>query len=323
MANKTLQIGIIGRHFGSNVHAAAFRLSNRCDVVANASRDWHSIVENPEIDAISIAVPPKAQTEIARRALELKKHVLMEKPATADRKAAADLLELAQKNHVTAMIDFELPFMKTWIEAKKKLDDGEIGRLENVQITWKTLSFSKGEYDSSWKFNAADGGGMLSNFGSHVFNYVEHFFGRAQSLRCERQFVTHSGNIKLDVAVDLTMLTRTKVPITVKMDGRGAKPLHRIEITGNRGTLTLENMGSDYVSGFILKKGRDVVATEKHASEHGDGRIWAVHQVINRFLESAETGKLNAPSLYDAVRSEELIELAAKSNTIGQEVPAL
>ncbi len=322
MASKTFQIGIIGRHFGSNVHAAAFRLSNRCDVIANASRNWKSIVENPEIDAISIAVPPQAQSEIARRALELKKHVLLEKPATADRLAAVALLELAQKNHVTAMIDFELPFMKTWIDAKKRLDDGEIGRLENVQITWKTLSYSKGEFDASWKFNTALGGGMLSNFGSHVFNYVEHFFGRVQTVRCERQFITHSGKIRLDVALNLNLQTRGKVPVTIKMDARGTKPLHRIEIIGNRGTLTLENTASDYVSGFVLKKGREIIATEKHASEHGDGRIWAVHQVINRFLESAETGKLNSPSLFEAVRSEELIELAAKADASNQEVPA-
>jgi predicted dehydrogenase len=104
------------------------------------------------------------------------------------------------------------------------------------------------------------------------------------------------------------------------MDGRGPKPLHRIHIRGTNGSLTLENATSDYVSSFILKKDGAKVADEKQALLSDDGRIWATHQVVNRFVESIKTGKLNSPTLADGVRTEELMKWALQSSRTRQEV---
>lgn len=321
MAN-TLQIGVIGRHFGANVHAAAFRLNSGCDVVAVGSHEWRMIVENPRIDAVSIAVPPQTQVEIARHALEKKKHVFLEKPISGNYTAAESLLELSKQSKSIAMVDFELPFLNSWMMAKKIIDSGDIGRIENVEVNWTTVSYSKGEYTSSWKFDSSSGGGLLCNFGSHVFNYIEHFFGRIVSINCRRTFVTHSSDMQLDVALELNLKTQPGTNISVLMDGRGRKPLHRIEIIGNRGVLLLENTASDYVSGFVLKKDGKELANEKPSLEYPDGRIWAVGQVVDSFIKSILDGTLRSPSLHDGCRSEELIEFANKSDRQHKELVA-
>lgn len=320
MANKTLRIGIIGRHFGNNVHAPAFQQHPDCQLAGVASRDWRALVQDPSVDAVSIAVPPPVQRQIALSILELKKHVLFEKPLTGDFGIAQILAEKAKEAKVVAMVNFELPFMKTWIEAKRLIDKGHVGRLSNVDITWTAMSYSRGEFDASWKFNPLEGGGLLNNFGCHVFNYVEHFFGRIIAMTCEQELVTHGNNIKLDVGVTLNLKTKMGLPISVKMDGRGPKPLHRIHITGTNGSLTLENTASDYISGFVLKKDGAVVANEKQALLNDDGRIWATHQVVKCFVDSIKTGKLNSPTLTDGVRAEELMKWALQSSRTRQEI---
>lgn len=297
-----IKVGVVGRHFGANVHAPALRLAG-FEVDGIRSHDWQTFLDDPSVQAISLAVPPFIQVNIAAEAFRRKKHVLLEKPVSANLEKARELLALAKKSRVIAMVDFELPLLKSWTAAKKRIDAGELGRLKAVNITWTTMSFSEGRYEDQWKHDSERGGGMLNNFGPHIFNYLEHFFGRVALLSCQRQFVTH-GAISLDLTANLKFKTKEAVPIQVKLDGRGPVPLHRIEIKGELDEIILENKSADYVKGFT---------GENEAAEQKDGRIWAVHLVAKRFLEAIQTGKSASPSLEEGLRAEELLEEARRA----------
>jgi len=77
----------------------AFRAQQRCEVYAlagtNLARvaelahaanvpkaygDWRALIDDPAVDAVSIATPPSVQAQIAIHALELGKPVFAEKP---------------------------------------------------------------------------------------------------------------------------------------------------------------------------------------------------------------------------------------------------
>ena len=98
-----IRVGIVGSNYGRTVVLPAFRADPRCEVVAlagsDASRvaefaraagvprgvgDWRTLVDDPTIDAIAIAVPPDLQPEIALRALDCGKPIFVEKPLAAD-----------------------------------------------------------------------------------------------------------------------------------------------------------------------------------------------------------------------------------------------
>ena len=63
------------------------------------------IINDPAIDAIAVATPVFTHFEIARRALEAGKHVLIEKPMTSTSDQAKKLIELAGKKGLVLMVD--------------------------------------------------------------------------------------------------------------------------------------------------------------------------------------------------------------------------
>src|SRR5262249_39066122 len=87
-----IRVGVVGLGFGA-LPGAAFRRDPRGEVVAGWGRDeararaaaeklgvpaaradWRRLVEDPRIDAVSLAVPAPAQLEIGRAALAAGKH---------------------------------------------------------------------------------------------------------------------------------------------------------------------------------------------------------------------------------------------------------
>src|SRR5687767_12278265 len=63
------------------------------------------IIYDKEIDAIVVATPVFTHFELAKKALENGKHVLIEKPMTSSVAQAEELIELAEQKGLTLMAD--------------------------------------------------------------------------------------------------------------------------------------------------------------------------------------------------------------------------
>ena len=196
-----IRVGIVGCNYGRTVLLPAFRTDPRCDVVAlagtdatrtaqlareaNVARgtgDWAALVEDRAVDAVAVAVPPGLQPEVARRALDLGKPVFVEKPLAADLAGAQAMLDSALRSRRPTMIDFNFPELPAWRRAKAMLDAGAVGRLRHVVVTWNVENQATRLRLKSWKTNGAGGGGLLGNFVSHCFHYLEWFCGPISGL---------------------------------------------------------------------------------------------------------------------------------------------
>ncbi|MGA7937615.1 MAG: Gfo/Idh/MocA family oxidoreductase, partial [Kovacikia sp.] len=198
-----IQVGVVGIGFGQQVHVPAFQLDDRCQVralcastveraaevakrlqVDRALGSWQELVADPTIAAISIATPPAAQEEIAIAALSQGKAVFCEKPLTRSLEAAQKLASLAQRAGVANMVDFEFPEIDEWQRAKAILDQGGIGNLRHIAVSWNVETYANRMGLSSWKTRMEDGGGTLYSFVSHIFYYLEWFAGPIRRLVC-------------------------------------------------------------------------------------------------------------------------------------------
>src|SRR5215467_14390488 len=163
-------VGIVGCNYGRTVLIPAFRQDPRCEVVALAGTDaartaglaraanvarglgsWQAMVEEPAVAVIAVAVPPDLQPAIAQRALDLGKPVFLEKPLAADLAGARAILESARQSARPAIIDLNFPELPSWQRAKAILDDGAIGRLRNVVVTWNFANRASRLRLDSWK----------------------------------------------------------------------------------------------------------------------------------------------------------------------------
>lgn len=101
--------------------------------------DWRDIVNDPEIDVVSICTPNNIHAEIAIAALNAGKHVLCEKPIAStleDAKAMAEAAKKAAQKGIIAMNAYQYRRVPAIDLAKKFIDEGSIGKILNVRCTY-------------------------------------------------------------------------------------------------------------------------------------------------------------------------------------------
>ena len=337
-----IRVGIIGIGFGQQVHIPAFRLDSRAQVTAiaassceraaevasrlgisRAARDWQEMIADPCIDAISIAVPPLLQPVIAAAALACGKPVFCEKPVAITETAARVIAEAARHAAVANVVDFEFPEIPEWREAKKLIDSGVIGGLRHVTVNWNVETYASRMKLVSWKTTTEMGGGTLYSFASHTLHYLEWFAGPVSGLSARLGFAP-GGERTGDTCVALAMQLDSGASASVFISsdaflGSG----HRIEFYGDEGSLRLENLTSDYGSGFRLWLATRTTGSwepvDTPVSPHGgDGRIAAVASLVRRFLDWIESGVPARPDFAQALRVQALLQAARRSHQSGE-----
>jgi len=107
----------------------------REDIARNVAKQygvkWYTDLEkaftNTNIEAVSICTPTVTHYDLAKQAIELGKHVLVEKPMTNTVDEAKELIRLSKLNGTKLTVGFVERFNSAIKEALKRTSDGEIG----------------------------------------------------------------------------------------------------------------------------------------------------------------------------------------------------
>jgi myo-inositol 2-dehydrogenase/D-chiro-inositol 1-dehydrogenase len=103
---------------------------------ATATLDYQDILRNPDISVVYICTTPEDNHyPIARDCLRAGKHVLLEKPIALEFWEADELITLAKRNNVKFTIGYSQRFNPKIAYAKKKIDDGTLGRVVSVMVS--------------------------------------------------------------------------------------------------------------------------------------------------------------------------------------------
>ena len=71
----------------------------------NTTTSFEDVINNEQVEAIVIATPTFSHYELAKKALQAGKHVLVEKPLTATTEQAEELIQLATSKGLQLMVD--------------------------------------------------------------------------------------------------------------------------------------------------------------------------------------------------------------------------
>lgn len=338
-----IRIGIIGCNYGRLVHLPAFRLDPRCAVVAlagsNAARtaeladaadiprafgSWTELIEHPDVDAVSIAVPPALQPAIAIHALERGKPVFAEKPMAADLAGAEAMARAAAVSGLATMVDFSFSAIPAWRKARTLLDEGAIGALRHVSVNWNVENYATRMRLKNWKATAGDGGGALGNFVSHSFHYLEWLFGPIIGLSARLSGLPDDPAIETHASISMAFASGAAGSLAMSCAsylGSG----HRLEIHGEHGTMTLINATADYMRGFELRLARrpataftaiEVADSIDHACPD-DGRIAPVARLASDFIDAITRGQAGMPGFAEGYRAQLLLDAARRANDGG------
>lgn len=131
------------------------------------------LIEDPDIDGIVVALPTGVRTPIARRVLENRKHVLVEKPVAMNAGEVEDLIAL-QGDRVAACCSCRFRFMQAAALARDAIAAGEIGRLRTIRIgALSPPPAARPDQPPLWRLSRRlNGGGILLNWGSYDLDFM-------------------------------------------------------------------------------------------------------------------------------------------------------
>ena len=146
--------------------------------VKNLYTDYHDMLKDNLIDAVSICVPTFLHSEVAVNASEAGKHILCEKPIAVTLDDADRMVSAARKNNVKLMIGNSLRFLPNHKLASEWVKKGKIGKIFFVRAQFA----SPGPYGapgitSPFYFDPEKGGGVLFDAGSHLVDLLLWMFG--------------------------------------------------------------------------------------------------------------------------------------------------
>lgn len=257
---KMLQLGLIGMgshgsryaaHLAAGeVEGAALSIACRRDRAAGEAQaeeldarftdDYRQVLEDPEVDAVIIVVPPALNVPIAGEALAAGKGVLVEKPLAPDAVSGRRLVEAARAAAVPAMVAQTLRFNSVVLAVRERI--GSLGPLRLISLSQRFEPSSR-----IW-LDEPESGGILRNTGVHSFDLLRFLTGREveEALCFTRSIVTRRTE---DAFAAVLRLSGGALAV-VENDRATAARSGAIEIVGEKGQLR-----GDHVR-HILEEGR-------------------------------------------------------------------
>ena len=198
-----IRVGIIGTGYIADEHAKGYQsIPDRCRIIAVADivedkakqkckewgadkyyTDYTDLLDDEDIDAVSICLPHHLHAEACIKAAEANKHILVEKPFTRTVKEADEVCRVVQKRKVKLMVAHNQLFFPAVIQAKKYLDEGYLGTVTmvNSYSMWRLPLRERSEW--GWRLDLQKaGGGTLIDTGMHRIYLARYFGGEVEQV---------------------------------------------------------------------------------------------------------------------------------------------
>lgn len=268
-----------------------------------AVKDYHVVLNDPEVEAVSVCTPNNVHAPISIDFLRAGKDVLCEKPAARTYAEALTMQAAQHETGKTLNIGVVNRFNNSVNQIKNLIDTGELGNVYQVYVSFRAQRSIPG-LGGSFTTKAIAGGGVLIDWGVHFLDIVMYCCGDPQARTVSAETFSHlatdlkgytyvdmwAGPPKYDGVDDveegITGLVRTDGPV-ITLNGAWAQnigePEMFIDFIGDKAGVRLM-YGADFTlygtkNGMLTK-----TTTAMPASDHFENEI-------NAFVRCVRSGE--------------------------------
>lgn len=247
----------------------------RFDGKVSAFEKAEDLMASGEVDAILIATPHYLHPVYAIKGFEAGLHVLSEKPAGVYTKQVREMNEAAAKSDRVFGLMFNQRTNPMYQKVKSLIDSGELGEITRVNWIITNWYRTQSYYDSgTWRATwGGEGGGVLLNQDPHQLDLLQWLCGMPSKVTA---FCSYGKFHDIEVEDDVTAYLEypngaTGVFVTSTGDAPGT---NRLEITGDRGKIVIENGKLEYIRNIESTKAHCASCKDSFARpEHWDVKI--------------------------------------------------
>lgn len=254
MASK-IKVGILGLgRAGMNMHfpeislhsdlyeivACADPLFNRAEELHKrcGARPYHNIDEilnDPEIELLTVASRSAEHVAHALKALEAGKYVLLEKPIAVNYAEALQLGEADKKYPGKLFFRHNRRFEAGFTFIRELIAEGKIGEVFEIKL--RRLSF---QLRNDWQVMDECSGGQMNNWGPHLIDQALQLLeSPVKDIWCDRKHVVAAGDMEDHFRIMLRGENGRLADIQISGACAIAEPI--FTVYGTRGTLLCKN----------------------------------------------------------------------------------
>ncbi|MGN6446435.1 Gfo/Idh/MocA family protein [Amnibacterium sp.] len=223
------QRGVRVQVIGSRDPARARTLADRLDVPD--AGDYDTVLHHPDVDLVYIAIPPTFHAEWAVRALEAGKHVLCEKPLSANGTTAALIAETADATGRRAFVGFHYRLHSFTQHLLTHLASGALGSVERVDIDFSIPHFVV--KPGNIRLDGDLGGGAFMDVGCYAIDLLRAAWGEPAVVSATA--IVSDDDPRIDLQTDVDLALPGGVPARVRASFIG----------DDTGSMTLRVTGSE------------------------------------------------------------------------------
>jgi predicted dehydrogenase len=228
------------------------------------------ILNDPEIDAVYIATPVYLHLKQIKMAAESGKHILCEKPVTANLKDTKQAVDICKKNNVFLQEGYMMKFHGAHRKIKELIKEGKIGKVVYIRAQ---LSCWYPPMKGAWRQDPKKGGGgALIDMATHLYDLIEFFtddeIKRVSSVT-NRQVHNYRSEDSSTTLLELRSGTHSTMDCFFCIPDESTRT--RLEIYGSQGSIftegtigqsvggTMEGIFGIGTGGYDAKQSKDVV----------------------------------------------------------------
>jgi glucose-fructose oxidoreductase len=240
---------------------------------------FEGLINSKDINVVYIGSPNVYHKEQTIAAARAGKHVLCEKPMGLNAAECQEMVCACDESNVKLGVDFCYPFAGGQQKVKELIDEGAIGEVSNIHI-----SFNLGGYNKDtvgWRCDPKiSGGGPMMDLAPHLINLAGFFFDDkvASVMAYLRPELTET-EIELDVLAIMEMCRGVRASIDTSFV-RGN--MHNYKIVGTEGEIEAVGTMCWQAGGRVILRKWD--QEDERAFEPVEG----IEEHIRQFCQSVE-----------------------------------
>ncbi|WP_270320762.1 Gfo/Idh/MocA family protein [Streptococcus infantarius] len=270
--------------------------------ISQASSDYDSILANPDVDTVYVALPNHLHYDYAKKALLAGKYVICEKPFTLTLAEFEDLAKIAEQKNRILLEAITNQYLGNFASIKAnlaKLGDIKIVECNYSQYSSRYDAFKRGEIAPA--FDPAKGGGALRDLNIYNIHLVVGLFGKPERVQylanMERGVDTSGilimdyGNFKAacigakDCSADIKSTIQGNKGSIAVLGPTNSMPELSLSLNGQSMTMINENslnhrMHDEFVAFQAIIEHEDMTAT-KLALDHSHLVMEVLDQAVN------------------------------------------
>lgn len=290
------------RHRATSVTAVANRSAERArgfarrHGIARAHESFQALLEDPEVDAVYIALPNSQHAWWARKALAARKHVLVEKPAARNAEEARELAAQAAASDKVCMVAFHNRMHPLFSELRELLP--RIGPLQRVETAFHLTAEEVAPDDIRYNFDLA--GGALMDLGCYELHLVQSLLDdRAEVVDAKARAAADE---RIDERMDATV-RYGEVEVRISSSFREPEPSMRAHFHGSDGEIVVEGFVKPHLGNRI-----QINAPGCHNAHEATTATTTYDAQLARFVAAIEHGRDFPCTVEDSVRLAETMD---------------